>query len=129
MGRCRLVARASLFGSARSAADHPYALMAYVLGGELARAGYAVMTGGGPGITQAADRGADDAGGLSIGRRSSWTSSGAKPYITTPQFDHFFVRKATTVTDSCAFAVLPGGFCMLDEVFETLNLIKMCNYK
>ncbi len=116
----------TVFGSARFAADHPYALMAYALGGELARAGYAVMTGGGPGIMQAANRGAYDAGGLSIGCSVKLDfEPGPNPYINhSVEFDHFFVRKAMMVKYSCAFVVLPGGFGTLDEVFETLTLIE-----
>ncbi len=119
----------TVFGSARFAADHPYALMAYALGGELARAGYAVMTGGGPGIMQAANRGAYDVGGLSIGCSVKLDfEPGPNPYINhSVEFDHFFVRKAMMVKYSCAFVVLPGGFGTLDEVFETLTLIKRGN--
>ena len=116
----------TVFGSARFAPDHAYYRMAQELGGCLARAGYAVMTGGGPGIMQAANRGALEAGGLSIGCSVNLDfEPGPNAYLNHyVQFDHFFVRKVMMVKYSCAFVVMPGGFGTLDEVFETLTLIQ-----
>ncbi|MDI9549397.1 MAG: TIGR00730 family Rossman fold protein [Chloroflexota bacterium] len=116
----------TIFGSARFAPDHPYCRMAQELGGCLARAGYAVMTGGGPGIMEAANRGAYEAGGLSIGCSINLDfEQGPNPYLSRyVEFDHFFVRKAMMVKYSCAFVVMPGGYGTLDEVFETLTLVQ-----
>ncbi len=116
----------TIFGSARFMPDHPYYRLAEELGGCLARAGYAVMTGGGPGIMEAANRGAYEAGGLSIGCSVNLDfEQGPNAYLSHyVEFDHFFVRKAMMVKYSCAFVVMPGGFGTLDEVFETLTLIQ-----
>jgi len=116
----------TIFGSARFTPDHPYCRMAQELGGCLARSGYAVMTGGGPGIMEAANRGAYEAGGLSIGCSITLDfEQGPNPYLSHyVEFDHFFVRKAMMVKYSCAFVVMPGGYGTLDEVFETLTLIQ-----
>jgi uncharacterized protein (TIGR00730 family) len=116
----------TVFGSSRFAPDHPYYRMARQLGRSLAEAGYCVMTGGGPGIMEAANRGAQEAGGLSIGCSISLaTEKGPNPYLDRfVHFDHFFVRKVMLVKYSCAFVVMPGGFGTLDEVFETLTLIQ-----
>lgn len=116
----------TVFGSARFPEGHPYYTMARELGGALARAGYIVMTGGGPGIMEAANRGAKEAGGRSIGcnirlpheqKPNAWLDR----YV---EFEHFFVRKVMLVKYSCAFVVLPGGFGTLDEAFEVMTLIQ-----
>ena len=116
----------TVFGSARFKEDHPYYMMAREVGRALAEQGFAVMTGGGPGIMEAANRGAKEAGGLSIGAnihlpREQKPNDYVDRWI---EFDHFFVRKVMMVKFSCAFVVMPGGFGTMDEVFETLTLIQ-----
>jgi hypothetical protein len=116
----------TVFGSARFPEDSRYYQLAREVGRRLAEAGYAVITGGGPGIMEAANRGAKEAGGLSIGcnitLRKEQKANEYLDYFV--QFDHFFVRKVMLVKYSSAFIVLPGGFGTLDEVFETLTLIQ-----
>ncbi len=116
----------TVFGSARFTEDHPYYQMARELGRRLAEAGYVVMTGGGPGIMEATNRGAKEAGGLSLGSNIILPhEQGANAYMDRfMEFDHFFVRKVMLVKYSCAFVVMPGGFGTLDEVFETLTLMQ-----
>jgi len=118
----------TVFGSARFPENHRYYRLAREVGRRLAEAGYAVITGGGPGIMEAANRGAKEAGGLSVGcnitlRREQAPNAYLDDFV---QFDHFFVRKVMLVKYSSAFIVLPGGFGTLDEVFETLTLIQTC---
>ncbi len=118
----------TVFGSARFPENHQYYRLAREVGRRLAEAGYAVITGGGPGIMEAANRGAKEAGGLSVGcnitlRREQAPNAYLDDFV---QFDHFFVRKVMLVKYSSAFVVLPGGFGTLDEVFETLTLIQTC---
>ena len=116
----------TIFGSARFAEDHPYYEMARAMGRSLAEEGFCVMTGGGPGIMEAANRGAKEGGGLSIGANIHLPSE-QKPNAYVDrwiEFEHFFVRKVMMVKFSCAFVVMPGGFGTLDEVFETLTLIQ-----
>ncbi|GAA1764019.1 TIGR00730 family Rossman fold protein [Luedemannella helvata] len=116
----------SVFGSARSKPDSPECVLAEELGGALARAGYAVITGGGPGVMAAANRGAVEAGGLSVGLGielpfeqglNQWVDLGI-------DFRYFFVRKTMFVKYAHAFVVLPGGFGTLDEMFEALTLVQ-----
>ncbi len=116
----------TVFGSARFAADHPYCGMAREVGAGLARAGFTVMTGGGPGIMEAANRGAKDAGGRSIGCNIELPQEQKpNPYLDRwITFHHFFVRKVMLVKYSYAFVALPGGFGTLDEIFETATLIQ-----
>lgn len=116
----------TVFGSARFEQDHEYCRLARKMGGALANAGYAVMTGGGPGIMEAANRGAKEAGGLSLGcnvRLPSEQEPNAylDKFI---QFEHFFIRKVMLVKYSSAFVVMPGGFGTLDEAFEVATLIQ-----
>ena len=116
----------TVFGSARFAEGHPYYEMAREMGRALAEQGFCVMTGGGPGIMEAANRGAKEGGGLSIGANIHLPSE-QKPndYVDRwIEFEHFFVRKVMMVKFSCAFVVMPGGFGTMDEVFETLTLIQ-----
>ena len=116
----------TVFGSARFAPGHRYYEMARQLGSRLAQAGYAVMTGGGPGIMEAANRGAKESGGLSLGCNIILPKEqSANPYLDRfIEMDHFFVRKVMLVKYSRAFVVMPGGLGTLDEAFETLTLVQ-----
>src|SRR4051812_43974522 len=118
----------TVFGSARFAPGHRYYEMARELGFHLAKEGYAVMTGGGPGIMEAANRGAREAGGMSLGCNIMLPmEQSANPYLDRfIEMDHFFIRKVMLVKYSCGFVVMPGGFGTLDEAFETLTLVQ-CN--
>jgi uncharacterized protein (TIGR00730 family) len=116
----------TVFGSARFGESHPYYGMARELGMRLARDGFTVITGGGPGIMEAANRGAKEGGGLSLGCNielpvEQIPNAYMDRYI---EFDHFFVRKVMLVKYSNAFVVMPGGFGTLDEMFETVTLIQ-----
>ncbi len=116
----------TVFGSARFATGHPYYEMARQLGSQLALAGYGVITGGGPGIMEAANRGAREAGGLSLGCNIILPKEQhSNPYLDRfIDMDHFFVRKVMLVKYSRAFVVMPGGVGTLDEAFETLTLVQ-----
>jgi len=116
----------TVFGSARFEEDHPYYELARSLGQGLASEGWTVITGGGPGIMEAANRGAREAGGRSIGCNIVLPKEQQpNPYLDRyVEFDHFFVRKVMLVKYSHAFVVLPGGFGTMDEVFETLTLMQ-----
>jgi len=118
----------TVFGSARFPEDHHYYQLARALGKSLAEAGFVVMTGGGPGIMEAANRGAKEGGGYTIGCNIVLPrEQKPNPYLDRfVEFDHFFVRKVILVKYSCAFVVMPGGFGTLDEAFEALTLIQ-CN--
>jgi len=116
----------SVFGSARSKPDSPECELAADLGAALAEAGYAVITGGGPGVMEAANRGATEAGGMSVGLGielpfeqglNDWVDMGI-------DFRYFFVRKTMFVKYAQAFVVLPGGFGTLDELFEAVTLVQ-----
>ena len=116
----------TVFGSARFEEGHRYYDLAREVGAGLARAGYAVMTGGGSGIMEAANRGAREAGGLSIGCNITLPLE-QKPNAYLDRFiqlDHFFVRKVMLVKYSSAFVVMPGGFGTLDEAFEIATLMQ-----
>lgn len=116
----------TVFGSARFTEDHPYYAMGREVGRRLAEAGYNVMTGGGPGIMEAANRGAREAGGLSIGCNIQLPMEQTpNPYLDHfVEFEHFFVRKVMLVKYSSAFVVMPGGFGTLDEAFEVITLVQ-----
>jgi uncharacterized protein (TIGR00730 family) len=116
----------TIFGSARFKEGHPYYQLARELGSALANAGYAVMTGGGPGIMEAANRGAKEAGGLSVGCNIKLPfEQKPNPYLDKfIEFEHFFIRKVMLVKYSCAFVVMPGGFGTMDEAFEVATLIQ-----
>jgi uncharacterized protein (TIGR00730 family) len=116
----------TVFGSARFAKGHPYYELAREMGRALANAGYAVLTGGGPGVMEAANRGAREAGGLSLGCNIKLPKE-QKPnkYLDKfIEFEHFFVRKVMLVKYSSAFVVMPGGYGTLDEAFEVATLIQ-----
>jgi uncharacterized protein (TIGR00730 family) len=116
----------TVFGSARFDEHHPSYRKAREVGRLLASSGFTVMTGGGPGIMEAANRGAKDAGGRSVGCNIILPRE-QKPnqYLDTwIEFDHFFVRKLMLIKYSYAFVVLPGGFGTMDELFEVLTLIQ-----
>jgi hypothetical protein len=116
----------AVFGSARTPADHPEYKAAQETGGLLARAGYSVITGGGPGIMEAANRGAFEAGGTSVGCNIELPhEQHSNSYLTLSlKFKYFFVRKMMFVKYSDAFIIFPGGFGTLDELFEALTLIQ-----
>ncbi|WP_153410608.1 LOG family protein [Nocardia macrotermitis] len=116
----------TVFGSARTPVDHPEYQAARAIGDALSRAGFAVITGGGPGVMEAANRGAHEAGGFSIGLGielpmeqglNEWVDLGIN-------FRYFFARKTMFVKYSQAFICLPGGFGTLDELFEALTLVQ-----
>jgi uncharacterized protein (TIGR00730 family) len=116
----------SVFGSARTPRDHPHYAAGVAIGAALAEAGYAVITGGGPGAMEAANRGASEAGGMSVGLGielpfeqdlNEWVDVGIA-------FRYFFVRKTMFVKYAQAFVILPGGYGTLDELFEALTLVQ-----
>jgi uncharacterized protein (TIGR00730 family) len=115
----------SVFGSARSRPGSPDYQLADGIAGGLVRAGYAIITGGGPGIMEAANKGAAEAGGVSVGLGIELPlESGLNEYVNMGvEFRYFFVRKTVFVKYSQAFVVLPGGFGTLDELFEALTLV------
>jgi hypothetical protein len=119
-------AAVSVFGSARTKPEEPEYGLGLAVGRGLAEAGYAVITGGGPGVMEAANRGAHEAGGLSVGlgielpfeqRMNDWVDLGVN-------FRYFFARKTCFVKYSQGFVVLPGGFGTFDELFESLTLVQ-----
>lgn len=116
----------SVFGSARTAPDSPYYAQARELGRLLARDGFAVITGGGPGIMEAANRGCQEAGGLSVGCNIELPNEqGLNPYVDLGvAFRYFFARKVMFVKYADAFVIFPGGYGTLDELFEALTLIQ-----
>ena len=116
----------TVFGSARFPGGHPHYELARALGRALAGAGYTVVTGGGPGIMEAANRGAKEGGGHSIGCNIRLPSEQKpNPYVDRfIEFQHFFVRKVMLVKYSSAFVVMPGGFGTLDEAFEVVTLMQ-----
>lgn len=116
----------TVFGSARFVEDHKYYHLARELGGLLAEDGFSVMTGGGPGIMEAANRGAKDKGGRSFGCNIKLPKEQRpNPYLDSWfEFDYLFIRKVMLLKYSCAFVALPGGFGTLDEIFETATLVQ-----
>lgn len=116
----------TVFGSARFGEDHRYYELAREVGARLAQAGFTVMTGGGPGIMEAANRGAKEVGGYSVGCNIELPKEQRpNPYLDRwVTFRHFYIRKLMLVKYSYAFIVMPGGFGTLDELFETATLIQ-----
>ena len=115
-----------MFGSARFTESHPYYQLARRVGQELARIGFTVMTGGGPGIMEAANRGAKDVDGFSVGCNIELPAEQKlNPYLDRAvTFRHFFVRKVMLVKYSYAFVIMPGGLGTMDEFFEAAVLIQ-----
>ncbi|MBN8459468.1 MAG: TIGR00730 family Rossman fold protein [Verrucomicrobia bacterium] len=116
----------TVFGSARFTPRHKYYKLAREVGGELARAGFATLTGGGPGVMEAANRGARENGGASHGLNIILPHEQCtNPYVdSSVEFRYFFTRKVCLVKYSCAFIVMPGGLGTLDELFEAATLIQ-----
>jgi uncharacterized protein (TIGR00730 family) len=115
----------SVFGSARTKPGTPEYQLADDIAGGLVHAGYAIITGGGPGIMEAANKGAAEAGGVSVGLGIELPlESGLNDYVNVGvEFRYFFVRKTVFIKYSQAFVVLPGGFGTMDELFEAMTLV------
>ncbi len=116
----------TVFGSARLTEPHPYYLLARELGAQIARAGFTVMTGGGPGLMEAANRGAKDAEGVSIGCNITLPKDQKPNHFLDKwvEFRYFFVRKLMLAKYSYGFIAMPGGFGTLDEFFEIATLVQ-----
>lgn len=118
----------AIFGSARTQPEHPHYLQAVEIGEKLARAGYGVITGGGPGIMEAGNKGAKQGDGVSVGLNIDLPfEQFHNIYIDRDhylEFDYFFVRKVIFVKYSQAFVIMPGGFGTLDELFEAMTLVQ-----
>jgi uncharacterized protein (TIGR00730 family) len=116
----------TVFGSARVREGHPAYTAAREAGRRLAEAGFAVVTGGGPGVMEAANRGAQEAGGVSVGFNIELPhEQGVNPYCDIAMtFKHFYARKTMFVKAAEGFVIFPGGFGTLDELFESLTLIQ-----
>ena len=116
----------AVFGSARFNAEHSSYKNSVEMGKEISKLGFGVMTGGGPGIMEAANKGAYEAGGVSIGCNIKLQHEQKEnPYLTREvTFEHFFVRKVLMFKYSYAFVVMPGGMGTMDELFEALTLIQ-----
>ena len=116
----------TVFGSARVQEGDPYYQLAVEIGRGLARAGFAVITGGGPGVMEAANRGCHEVGGLSVGCNVELPhEQSLNPYVDLGvEFRYFFARKTMFVKYADGFVILPGGFGTLDELFESLTLIQ-----
>lgn len=116
----------TIFGSARFQEDHPFCKETRALSGKISKAGYTLITGGGPGIMEAANRGAREAGGNSVGANivipHEQRANRFLDRVVT--FEHFFVRKFMLMRYSRAFVIFPGGFGTLDEVMEALTLLQ-----
>ena len=118
----------TVFGSARTQKNDPYYTLAKQVATLLSEAGYGIISGGGPGIMEAANEGAKEAGGVSVGLTIDLpTEQQSNPYIDKDKllfFNYFFVRKVMFVKYSQGFVVMPGGFGTLDELFEAITLIQ-----
>ncbi|GAB2876756.1 TIGR00730 family Rossman fold protein [Myroides odoratimimus subsp. xuanwuensis] len=115
-----------VFGSARTKVDHPHYAMAEQVGRQLAEAGFAVVTGGGPGAMEAANKGASEAGGVSVGLGIELPfETGLNPWVDKGiNFRYFFARKTMFIKYNQGFIVLPGGVGTFDELFEALTLVQ-----
>ena len=116
----------TIFGSARFKEDHPYYNIARQIGSEVSKIGFTIMTGGGPGIMEAANRGAKEAGGKSIGcnivlPKEQSPNNYLDKWV---DIDYFFIRKVLLTKYSYAFVVMPGGYGTLDEFFESIELVQ-----
>ncbi|MCP8999428.1 TIGR00730 family Rossman fold protein [Pseudarthrobacter sp. RMG13] len=122
----RLGKAVAVFGSARTGPPDPRYAVARTLGARFAEAGFAVITGGGPGLMEAANRGAMEAGGTSVGLGIELPrEQSLNPYVDVSMtFRYFFARKLMFIRYASAFVVLPGGFGTLDELFEALTLVQ-----
>jgi uncharacterized protein (TIGR00730 family) len=122
----RIGAAVTVFGSARFKPGEPYYELARQTGNVFAKAGFTVLTGGGPGAMEAANRGAHEAGGPTYGLNIILPhEQQPNPYVTDSfEFNYFFVRKVMLVKYSCAYIVVPGGLGTLDELFEAATLIQ-----
>lgn len=116
----------TIYGSARTPVDHPYYKLAEAIGRGLAEKGFAIITGGGPGIMEAANKGAAEAEGISVGLNINLPhEQEPNPYANFPlDFKYFFVRKVMFMKYSMGFVCMPGGFGSMDELFEALTLIQ-----
>ena len=116
----------AVFGSARTPEDHPFFAMGEQVGRELAESGFTVITGGGPGAMEAANKGASQAGGVSVGLGIELPfEAGLNPWVDKGiNFRYFFARKTMFVKYSQGFVVLPGGVGTLDELFEAVTLVQ-----
>ena len=116
----------TMFGSARVREDHPYYAAARAVGRGFAERGWAVITGGGPGLMEAANRGAKEGGGLSVGFNIELPhEQSSNPYLDISYtFEHFYARKVCFVRPAEGFVIFPGGFGTLDELYEALTLIQ-----
>ncbi len=116
----------TVFGSARFTSEHRYYKMAEAVGAAIAKTGFTVMTGGGPGIMEAANKGAYEGGGASVGCNIRLPQEQQpNPYMHDwVTLDYFFIRKFMLIKYSYAFVVLPGGWGTMDEMFETLTLVQ-----
>lgn len=116
----------TVFGSARFKEDHPYYIAAREFGKQIAAIGFTTMTGGGPGIMEAANRGAYENGGYSVGCNIRLPfEQKSNPFLhKSVTFEYFFVRKALLAKYSYSFIIMPGGFGTMDEFFETITLIQ-----
>jgi uncharacterized protein (TIGR00730 family) len=123
---CSVGPAVTVFGSARFKETHPCFKRARAVGAELARVGFATLTGGGPGIVEAANRGAHETGGKSYGLNIILPQEQAEnPHVDRSlEFRYFFTRKVCLVKYSCAFIIMPGGLGTLDELFEAATLIQ-----
>lgn len=116
----------TIYGSARTQHDHEYYLLAEKIGAKLVKEGFAVLTGGGPGIMEAGNKGAFSAGGLSVGLNINLPrEQNLNPFVNfSLDFKYFFVRKVMLMKYSSGFICMPGGFGSMDELFESLTLIQ-----
>ena len=116
----------TIYGSARTKQDHKYYLLAEKIAAGLVEEGFAVLTGGGPGIMEAANKGAFSAGGLSVGLNINLPhEQNLNPFVNfSLDFKYFFVRKVMLMKYSTGFICMPGGFGSMDEIFESLTLIQ-----